>query len=445
MMSQTLSLSDAPAGLSSPVASSAAGAMAHWRDAAIVLVLLIGGFAGSLLAQGQIDRRIYTRAAGEEVYFNADVPRVYENMTDRSSDHFRTKVHPLFLIVSYPPVVALNKLLHIELARAVQLTIACVAGLWLALFYCVLRVSGARMVDAIVFTLLLCSSGATIAWLAVPETYLFGSISLLVPLLLVAVSYHRKVGWKTFVAASAFSFSMTVTNWMAGIVAAFVSLPRRRAIRVTIYAFYAVVTVWGVQQAIFKDTPFFLDPSVERHVMLRPEWGGPANNLRSMLTHAMVLPEVGSMRLPGNPGAVDRGDYDILTLQLSAPGSATAFGKPAVGLWIALLVVGAIGLIVAQPQGRFRLLLGALVVGQLTLHTIYGEEAFLYALHYVPLLVLMAAWGARTRARPIVLGIACLLIGLAAYNNVRQFQFLSAAVAAHCDLPENDVIATERH
>ena len=327
----------------------------------------------------------------------------------------------------------LNKALHLDMAHAVQLTIAAVAGLWLATFYGVLRVTGSRQLDAIVFTLLLCSSGATIVWFAVPETYLFGSLSLLLPLLLVGASYYRKFGWKTYVAVSAFSFSMTVTNWMAGIAATFVSLRRRRAIRVTIYAFYAVVTVWGLQQAIFKDTPFFLDPSVERHVVMRKEWGGPANNFRSMVTHAMVLPQVQWMRLPGNPGAVDRGDYDIMTLQLSTPGSATAVGKPAVGIWAVLLLIGGFGLIATAQQGRTRLVLGALVLGQLTLHTIYGEEAFLYALHYMPLLVLLAAWGARTKARPAVLGLAVVLIGLATFNNVRQFGTIAQGVTAHAD------------
>ena len=410
--------------------------LSTWRDSLLTFILIIAGVAGSLYTQSRIDDRLYYRAAGEEVYFNADVPRVFENMTDRKSDHFRTKVHPLFLMASFPPAFVLEKGFNLSPERSVQLVVAAAVGVWISMVYLVLRVSGSRMPDAFILVLLLSSSGAAIVWSAVPETYMFGSISLLVPLLIVAAGRYVKIDWKCYVAASAFSLSMTITNWMSGLLMSALRMPPKTAFRISVYAFYAVVTIWGVQQAIFKDTPFFLDPTVERHVMLRNEWGGPGHNLTSALFHGMITPELKSIPLPANPGtdAGVREDYLITTLQLSQPGSAGTVGRIAVGVWVLLLVGGVAGLVLTKGDGEYRIMLGLLLLAQIGLHTIYGEEAFLYSIHYMPLFILLLAWGARTKARPVVLGLAGLLVVLAAYNNINQFNNLAAAIHKHCEI-----------
>lgn len=49
----------------------------------------------------------YEHEAGD-VFFSADVPRVFANVTDRASNHYRTGVHPLFPLVAYPPARVLR-------------------------------------------------------------------------------------------------------------------------------------------------------------------------------------------------------------------------------------------------------------------------------------------------------------------------------------------------
>jgi hypothetical protein len=49
------------------------------------------------------------------------------------------------------------------------------------------------------------------------------------------------------------------------------------------------------------------------------------------------------------------------------------------------------------------------LAGQFALHAVYGIETFLYALHFQPLLVLLVAYGTRTRLRPLLLA-ACLVL-----------------------------------
>ena len=411
-------------------------------DATVIVILLVAGFFGSLFTQSKIDTRMYEYASGDNAFFQSDIPRVVEHMTDRKSDHYRIKVHPLFLLAGWPPVFALEKVLHIEQHRAIQLTIAAAAAAWLATFYGLLRLSGSRRLDSVIFTLLLCSSAAAITWTSVPETYLFGSVTLMLPLLLLAAAQYRKFGWKSYVVASALSMSMTITNWMSGIIVAAVSLRRRRAVRVTIYSFYLVVTLWGVQQAIFKNTPFFMDPSLERHFILRSEWGGPLYNFRGAMLYSMVMPAVQAVPLPPDPGSPlpPRVNFSMFTVQRSSLASAGVVGDAALAGWVLLLVIGAAGLCFTRGQTQWRLALGAVILGQIGLHTVYGEESFLYAAHYLPLLILLAAWGARTKLRPAVLALAGIVIVLSFYNNGMRFKQLAAGVTAHCDLHWKDVV-----
>ena len=63
-----------------------------------------------------------------------------------------------------------------------------------------------------------------------------------------------------------------------------------------------------------------------------------------------------------------------------------------------------------------------LVTAQIGLHVLYGTETFLYALHLVPLLVILASLSAKTafRSAAVVLAVALLVLG--GVNNARQWR-----------------------
>src|SRR5262245_805202 len=44
-----------------------------------------------------------------DAYFDADTPRVLLDMTGRFNDHYRTRVHPLFPLITIPPEKVLEK------------------------------------------------------------------------------------------------------------------------------------------------------------------------------------------------------------------------------------------------------------------------------------------------------------------------------------------------
>jgi hypothetical protein len=70
---------------------------------------------------------------------------------------------------------------------------------------------------------------------------------------------------------------------------------------------------------------------------------------------------------------------------------------------------------------RFRLLLGSALVGQLLLHLIFGNETFLYSLHWLPILISIAALATLTKWRVPVIVAALVLCGAAAVSNISQF------------------------
>src|SRR5690606_24625805 len=64
----------------------------------------------------------------------------------------------------------------------------------------------------------------------------------------------------------------------------------------------------------------------------------------------------------------------------------------------------------------------AVLAGQLLLHLAYGDETFLYALNFLPLMVLLIALATRTRLRPILLTAILVLIPLLALHNMQTLR-----------------------
>jgi hypothetical protein len=122
------------------------------------------------------------------IWFQADPVRVFGDMTDRFGNHYRTKVHPLFVLLTHPPITLLRVLTGVSALTAARLFIAFLAGIWIALVFSLLRALGCRRADATIFAILGCASATTLFWTGVTETYVLGSISILVGVLAVNLS-----------------------------------------------------------------------------------------------------------------------------------------------------------------------------------------------------------------------------------------------------------------
>lgn len=378
-------------------------------QAADLVVAALLGLAAAAIAYVLV--RGFPRLAfafESDTWFEGDVRRVFLAMTSPvgSEATHRSNVHPLFILLVHSPIAVLQRL-GVGNLQAVWLAVAATAALWAAGLFAVLRVVGLRRPDAVVFALLGLSSASAAFWLTVPETYGLGSLSMIVALGTVALAGRRRVPWWGSVAASAASLSFVTTNWMAGLAAAAITRPWRRAVTITAGALLLVIALWGVQKALYPDVDFFI---------ANTEQGSQQFLSQRAMGPAHVTP-VALLFSQTSPRFVVKNRRGLMTLQRAGLGDYQPLGAIAAAAWVALLVLGVFGLLRPSVTRPFRIALGLTLAGQLVLVQLYGTETFLYALNFTVLLVLVAALAACTRARPVALGLAVVVAIIGAINN----------------------------
>lgn len=386
-----------------------------WYDLLILIFLIALIALISYQFSSYLDTSsIYHKA---DVWFEADIHRVTYDMTNRLGAHWRTNVHPLFPLMAYPTTKALRIAFKLPPLEAVRIVITVVASLWISTLFILLRLIGCRRIDAALFSTLGAVSAASIFWFAVPETFSFGSLSILLSLGIIVLARHRKISLFWYVIVSVLTFSFTITNWMAGIIMAFVKFSWRRALIITASAFCAVVLLWAIQSHFFPKVRLFHKISGEKRYMLPPNFNDRVNAARSFMFHSIVMPAFELQQKVKDDNRV----ITIMTTQSSSSGSGSVWGVIAAGLWAPLLGLGLWSLFFSKQNQQMRVALGLILLGQFVLHLMYGPETFLYSLHFAPLLVILAALSTQTRARMITLIVTGLLLVFLIINNTIQF------------------------
>ena len=399
-------------------------------DVLIVLVLSAAAGFGCYAAAASLDDALHEQDT-QSVWFEAQPYRTHVYMTDRWSKHnARLSVHPLFMLATYPPVRLLTAGLGVDPISAVRILMAVVASISMACLYGLLRLLSLRRLDASIFCVLTALTSSVLFWYTVPETYAFAGMSILIALCFIAAAGRREFFWPWYVLMNIVTLAFTVTNWMVGIVATFVRLPWRRSVNVVVYAFAITAFLFGVQKYFVPQAEFFMGGRGERMFVLTTESGGTGSVATAFAFHAIVMPAIEETDIPGNP------HYPKMSVQYSPIGAATPWGTAAAVVWPILLAAGVLGLLCARGHGKFRSVLAIVIAGQLLLHVLYGWETFQYSAHFGPLLVILAAWGCLTRARPVVLVLAAALAVALGVNNITQFRRASAHYEYHRELIE---------
>jgi hypothetical protein len=388
---------------------------ARWRDLLTALVLALAlGFVTDARSLRVLDSaRLH---ACNDVWFRADIFRVYRTMTVRDASNFRSRVHPFFPAASLVPVRGLIKL-GLETRSAVRFMVAAQAAAWVAVLYAMLRAIGCRWLAATSFSLLGAVSAAAWFWLPISETYALGSITIMAAVIVAAVLERRALRDRWLVLANVLSFSITVTNWMAGIAATLAFRPLRRAALIVVGAFALCVVLWPAQLVIAPRVQFFMKSQEnELNYLFYEDSGGPLTKLRGLALNGVVMPKLETYRQERQLHS------RVLGVQHAPPGGASVAGWPAVVLWVGALGLGGWAFARDRERKRLRLAVGALLAGQLVLHLVYGEEVFLYALHYTPVLLVVAAWAALGAFPRVSVALALALLVPVSVNNHAAFQ-----------------------
>jgi len=385
------------------------------RDVFLALSLALVATVATFLASGLLDRRLLENET-MDVWFEADIPRTFRNLTDRWSANDNAKFHPLYVLVGLPPVHLLRTIAGLDAWVAVRVTYAIVAGLWGASMFAFLRLVGCRRPDALVFALVGLTSAGAMFWFPVPETHTLASITVLFPMLVVAASAHRAVPALVEVAASAASLAITFTNWMAGGLASLILRPVRKAVLISAGALALVVGLWAVQKVVVPQSDFLVGGGVGESHILSPESRGVLHIAEVFFAHTVVMPEIS---VADRPGA---GKWPVMLIQPAHPGTAGMWSVASLVLWGGLFLAGLWALVRLPGRERLRLYLGILLAGQCVLFVLFGNETFLYAPNYLPVLIAVAALAALTPWRMVVVAAATALVVTNSVGNAAQLR-----------------------
>lgn len=352
------------------------------------------------------------------VWFDADIPRNACVMTDRHvTHHFATSRHPLISTLQYVPVQVAIRGLRRAPIDAIRLVVAAQAGLWLAVFFMVLRQFGLRRGDATVFAILAAMTAAAVFWTAVPESFVLGSIALLLPAFIAGVVPRlRAMGLELLVHVVALGTS--VTNWASALLATLLVRRPAAALQVAANVIVIVAALGAVQRLWFPSATVFPGSG-------QAYYDGPALGLLDVRDTIVVF-VLHAIVMPAQVVKLSESSFPVLSVQAVPLLSHSWLGACAAVFWAVLLGMGARELWRGGLPGSLRGWLIALVGVQFALHLVIGWEAFLYAMHFAPLLVLIAALATRSPHRRAVLILAVVAVLVLGASNLRQFE---AAVA----------------
>ena len=356
------------------------------------------------------------------LWFEADTYQVFSMMTVGGAGHSRLLFHPLFLWVTYPALSVLRHVAGLSPLAAVQVLLMLNAGTWMALFVILLRTIGCPRLETGLLALVALISAAWLFIFPIPETYPFGSVSLLLVLVWVALARGRPTPLWSQVGINLLAIGMTVTNWMASAIATLTSVSWRRAVLVFAIMGLLLVGAWHVQASRLGVTVAIQ----EGQNIFPTRAGGPLHILRSMFFHTIVMPAITIRPDDGKTGVVLANEDTVvvperMVTQPSWPGSASGWGRAALVCWMGLLLLGVRGLAASSSDLRLRLVLGATLIAQVALHLLYGDETFLYSPHFLPLLLTLVALGCLSGPRPLVLMLLGILVVTDVVNNLLVF------------------------
>jgi hypothetical protein len=372
----------------------------------LMVLVFLAAIAISLAVSGTLTAANIHRM--QDLWFDADTQRVFDNLTYRFSDHYRTSVHPLTSLLISTPTIILESL-GWPAEWAARLAMAMGAGLLAVTFFYLCNWVTGRALDALVYTLLLLSSASFLCFATVFELYGWGAFSILAAL--ASATVGGRYQGLALVIGSAVSLSFTVTNWMAGLAAAYFSVPLRRAALYSALAFAAVAALSAVQSNLY--------PTSGKFLFLGEEQRYTKLDFREKLQAAPKAFFLDPIILPGVVSTISPMGKTILTA--ARPEGVTNLMLSAASiLWVCLAAAGAFAARNAERRLRpIATMVSVLIAGQLLLHLFYGDDGyFLYSLHFAPLLILLASFSSATKWRMPCLAGAAVLVGLAALNNV---------------------------
>ena len=156
---------------------------------------------------------LITNGAETDVFYGGDTPRVLQDMTMQEGLHYRTSVHPLFVILTQPFIRLLGRFTGVIVAAVIFE--AAIGALSATLFYRFMQKLGVSKKTSLTATVILTLSFTQIAFNSIFETYAFSQFGLMVMWVIAAGLIDKKLELKDYAllaVAGIFSLAFTLTN-----------------------------------------------------------------------------------------------------------------------------------------------------------------------------------------------------------------------------------------
>jgi hypothetical protein len=372
------------------------------------------------------------------IFFELDTPRVIGDMTIFDANHYRTKVHPLFVLLTNPAGMLLSNLLKSHLLTAMLLNSFFGAlGATLAFLYFKLMTE-----DIYNACFLTCFFGLTTSQFflsAIPETGALSILSLMVTytVFLVAVKYKRDNFW-VWVLAGMFTVAVTTTNF----VQTFICFTASRfmqpnyqkrpfhglawVVTFLIFVLACAAVLAKIQQIIYPSASlFYVADSYQEDFLYTSMmiFQSPLTVIGQLLKHFFYVNIVASI-----PDIYSIIGQDKPALTFSRSLNYAFVGWLAVGSWLALLVAGTVQSVTKKLEIPLRVgfTFAICLLFNFALHSIYGRgvsgemEYFPYTGNFSFLALSGLAYFSLPSKyiNHVLLGILALLVGI---NNIMLF------------------------
>jgi len=381
-----------------------------------------------------------------DLVFDADVPSRIIDLTRVGGAHYRTQLHPLFVLLLNPLGLAIRAALRAfgvgAPARVAALVLTSAAGaVSVALFFALLRRWLGPGLLALLWAAVFGLSSSQLVFGSLPETFVFSGLGLLA-VGLVAADPARSAAAR--LAAAVACFGMALSNlgavflvraegvWTRGWRAAVWAGARLSVATLAVTVPLAAVQLWIYPRTV----PFYAVTGVARddHLSIyRPDsLGEGVQRLADVAAH-LALFNLAAPRL----SVLDAGgEWPTVDFPAASWGALRASGLPHALGWLALLGVASAGLwrgSASLPVPARALLLWLAL--HAVLHSFFGLSLFLYSCQWtfavVALLALgLARWaGESASRRRLEVGALLALLALQAWSNAAFLADLLAVFA----------------
>lgn len=390
----------------------------------------------------------YFGIGNDNFWFDADVPRYLCQIVDAgANDHWRNKIHPLFsfLVAPFPNMLHMA---GIDIIRAMRIQVALVAAVGMSFQYLLMRGIGLRMPAALLLVGVIATSASVLAWFTLVESYAYTFTAFSIMLYFLVSAARKPRGIAHWAGIIGLSFAITISNVAVAGLAAWQALGMRRVLWAGSIALATVTVLAVAQRLIFPLSGIFFLPSAldgESYFMIGISW----ERLRELF--ALVL--YGSFLFP---------DVDVIALGKGTMLStqSASFARGVLPLFSMLLLsflflLGVVPLLRKFGQSFNNAVSGHVpneddilatlalpVLGSLTflfvLHSVYGQETFLYTGSFLPLLGVLLALGLQSswvRRFNLVLPLLAFLIAGNLMHNIPRFTEASTLLRNAAALP----------